>query len=732
MPKLKRKSVDQKRIEKREASRQARDGKLVITSSLHQGSNVFSLASRGKQCTPIAYAAIALSVVLSPRQWTTSTITELLYTGDTIYQGAQIERYMDSTELPHVVCFQNHGNIFLSLQDTRSGLLDTDTSNAFDTVEEAIALSINTTAKGALFITCGYTVALIFEPDTIYLFDSHQRNNQGMMSPTGGAVLLVFNCVGSVSRFIRRLYSSPTSQFDCIPIRNKTQHTTLSSSEEWMSNNMERYWADQQRKNEEKQKDSQDVDKAKEDNGDKHKTFANTERKKKQRQVHQFREMEKEKDRIRRATARRHSVYKQKEQLYETAARSKARLDPHYREKEQKNDTRRRSKTRMDPNYRDKEQKYNTSRRVKTRMDPHYREKEQKNDTSRRAKTRLDPNYRDKEQKYNTSRRVKTRMDPHYREKEQKYNTSRRASSRMNPGFREKEQSSDTLRRTKARLNPNYRIRQQQSDTRRHATARTNPLKRKKEQSRDLPRKRHCRLSDTYRKQENERRQKSRTASIMTLSDLISQFHDKVSQGPVYICCSCHQLFYKHSVVNVNSITLPDCEAFNKCVQDKTVICQTCVSHLKKKKYPPCSAANNMAFPDIPTNLLDTKPLEWRLCSPRIVFKKMHEAPRGRQWKIRGNIVNVPTNTTETYNTLPHLASEHLTIKVKLKRMLKYKHHVWSENVRPERVRQVAQYLSGQPLFVEQGITYDPNWEPDAGVFQIFNNSYFSSLAKLL
>ena len=49
------------------------------------------------------------------------------------------------------------------------------------------------------------------------------------------------------------------------------------------------------------------------------------------------------------------------------------------------------------------------------------------------------------------------------------------------------------------------------------------------------------------------------------------------------------------------------------------------------------------------------------------------QAPRGRQLKIHGNIVNVPTKVTHTASMLPRLPSETGTIKVNLKRKLQYK-----------------------------------------------------------
>ena len=46
------------------------------------------------------------------------------------------------------------------------------------------------------------------------------------------------------------------------------------------------------------------------------------------------------------------------------------------------------------------------------------------------------------------------------------------------------------------------------------------------------------------------------------------------------------------------------------------------------------------------------------------------QAPRGRQFKIHGNVVNVPAEVSETVNMLPRLPSETGTIKVKFKKKI--------------------------------------------------------------
>lgn len=66
-------------------------------------------------------------------------------------------------------------------------------------------------------------------------------------------------------------------------------------------------------------------------------------------------------------------------------------------------------------------------------------------------------------------------------------------------------------------------------------------------------------------------------------------------------------------------------------------------------------------------SFFDLNELECRLLTPRLAFQKLMEAPRGRQLKIQGNIVNVPADVRNTVSSLPGLSSENGTIRVNLK-----------------------------------------------------------------
>ena len=199
------------------------------------------------------------------------------------------------------------------------------------------------------------------------------------------------------------------------------------------------------------------------------------------------------------------------------------------------------------------------------------------------------------------------------------------------------------------------------------------------------------------------------------MQNLIINFHDAVSKGPLYICSCCDQMWYKHSVSPATTLreNNPDIKKYlqNKTsVNDVEWLCKSCQNYLAKNKVPPCAAINGMQFPTKPT-FFDLNELECRLIAPRLAFQKLMQAPRGKQFKISGNVVNVPADMTNTVSMLPRLPHDTGTIKVNLKRRLQYKSSALSLNVRPHKVVQAAQWLvDNSSLYREEGIKFNDTW----------------------
>ena len=161
--------------------------------------------------------------------------------------------------------------------------------------------------------------------------------------------------------------------------------------------------------------------------------------------------------------------------------------------------------------------------------------------------------------------------------------------------------------------------------------------------------------------------------------------------------------------MNANKLrqSIPDIVKYlynKKSVDDKEWVCRTCHNHLIKNRVPSCAIANGMVFPEKP-DFFDLNELECRLLAPRIAFQKLMQAPRGRQLKIYGNIVNVPADVTNTVSMLPRRLSQIGAIKVNLKRKLQYKSSAMSLNVRPYKVVQAANWLMiNSSLYRNEGI----------------------------
>ena len=139
-------------------------------------------------------------------------------------------------------------------------------------------------------------------------------------------------------------------------------------------------------------------------------------------------------------------------------------------------------------------------------------------------------------------------------------------------------------------------------------------------------------------------------------------------------------------------------------------ICHTCLSALRDSKLPKLSVANGMKWPDKPPEL-NLHQLEERLIALRIPFMQIRELPRGGQYSLKGNVINVPVDIQPTINSLPRPMDENFTVAIQLKKKLSYKKVDFKENVRPLRVLSALHWLmNNSELYKKSGIVVDDNW----------------------
>ena len=139
-------------------------------------------------------------------------------------------------------------------------------------------------------------------------------------------------------------------------------------------------------------------------------------------------------------------------------------------------------------------------------------------------------------------------------------------------------------------------------------------------------------------------------------------------------------------------------------------ICHTCLSALRECKPPKLSVSNGMKWPDKPPEL-NLHQLEERLIALRIAFMQIRELPRGGQYSLKGNVINVPVDIQPTINCLPRPMDENFTVAIQLKKKLAYKKVDFKENVRPLRVLSSLNWLmNNSQLYKKSGIVVDENW----------------------
>ena len=124
-------------------------------------------------------------------------------------------------------------------------------------------------------------------------------------------------------------------------------------------------------------------------------------------------------------------------------------------------------------------------------------------------------------------------------------------------------------------------------------------------------------------------------------------------------------IWYKHSATTAEKLRLsnPSVIKYLLCklsVDDMEWVCQSCYKHPQKNKILPCAIKNGMSFPLKP-DFFDLNELECRLLALRLALQNLMQAPRGNQFKIKGNVVNVPADVNNIFSK-PYASSKRKSV----------------------------------------------------------------------
>lgn len=190
------------------------------------------------------------------------------------------------------------------------------------------------------------------------------------------------------------------------------------------------------------------------------------------------------------------------------------------------------------------------------------------------------------------------------------------------------------------------------------------------------------------------------------------RYYNGIREGTDYVCVCCGGLFFRRSVEQWTDMNLkmddnPVCQVKIK-TDGHFWICRTCKDHVLILNHtPPLSLANNLAFPDIDPIILSLNETEERLCSPRIPFIRIMPLKWDQQKGLRGNVVNVPVDVTNTVEMLPRIYEDTSTIQVNLMRRMNYTKAYMCNIVNQYKVGQALRILKNSEIFVKLGIKID-------------------------
>ena len=376
---------------------------------------------------------------------------------------------------------------------------------------------------------------------------------------------------------------------------------------------------------------------------------------------------------------RQDAAFKAKEINYQVKSKQKARQDPLFKA----NECSIKQNERQDAAFKANEINYQGESKRKARQNPLYKA----NEIQSKRKERQNPSFKANELKYQCESKQSARKDPYFQLNEARYQRISKQNARKRPFVLECERTTKQQKR-------------QQKQKSKEKSELNKQSKMKVEQTLHIP-----------------GSHKSYQKKVKTIDDCIKEFHASILVGPLYVCTCCHQTWFRKSVSMLKNTHIPTrmrsyCTKFTS-VNDEEWVCHTCLNSLKDNKAPRLSVANGMKWPNKPPEL-NLHQLEERLIALRIPFMQIRELPRGGQYSLKGNVINVPVDIQPTINCLPRPMDENFTVAIQLKKKLSYKSVDFKENVRPLRVLTALHWLvNNSEFYKNSGIAVNDNWHQE-------------------
>ena len=176
----------------------------VIFGSFNQGDTERFGETAGIQCSCNALLAICWASIKRVSVWKTYDLDNILNLGNALYKNIGMNRSLALVELPDNVEIYEHQIQVFKLKN-EYGMLSRIIFKNTDFIHESMR-NCEDTGNGLLFLTNGYTFAIIWAKQNYFLFDSHSHNKEGLMADDGNSILLEFRSTNELLEYIQKVY----------------------------------------------------------------------------------------------------------------------------------------------------------------------------------------------------------------------------------------------------------------------------------------------------------------------------------------------------------------------------------------------------------------------------------------------------------------------------------------------------------------------------------------------
>ena len=169
--------------------------KKAVLGSFHQGNEMFG-ETAGIQCTSNAFLAISFSAIKNVSVWKSFDLDYILYHGDNLIKCLKAFQSLAADELPLSVNIEGYCIKVGKL------MLYSDIFNAIDLFLYHKQITSEVLGNGVIFTCAGFSFALIWNKNSVFVFGSHGRDRNGCHVPNGQSVLLELSLVDILNSFI--------------------------------------------------------------------------------------------------------------------------------------------------------------------------------------------------------------------------------------------------------------------------------------------------------------------------------------------------------------------------------------------------------------------------------------------------------------------------------------------------------------------------------------------------